>query len=72
MSLEGSWAEMGELVSDEMVDAFVVTGEYDEIADKFLERYGGLLDEVNFSVSSAKSPDEGELRKIIRKLQDSQ
>jgi alkanesulfonate monooxygenase SsuD/methylene tetrahydromethanopterin reductase-like flavin-dependent oxidoreductase (luciferase family) len=70
MSLKGEWAEMGELISDEMVDAFAVTGEYDEIAGRFLERYGDLLDDVNFSPSTDGPIEEVQLRRIIQQLQD--
>ena len=70
MSLKGLWAEMGELVSDEMLDAFSVSGEYDEIADKFVERYGGLLDEVSFTLYSEKPPEEAQLKKMVHRLQD--
>ena len=69
MSLEGQWEEMGRLVTDEMLDAFAVVGEYDEIADKLLERYGGLVDEVGLSLTTAGSADEEQLRRIIRRLQ---
>ena len=69
MSLRGEWAEMAEMVSDEMLDAFSVAGEYDEVAEKFVERYGGLLDEVNFSVYTSSTPEEGQIRKIIKRLQ---
>ncbi|MDE0824269.1 MAG: TIGR03617 family F420-dependent LLM class oxidoreductase [Dehalococcoidia bacterium] len=70
MSLKGLWAEMGELVSDEMLDAFCVSGEYDEIADKFVERYGGLLDEVSFTLYSEKPPEEAQLKKMVHRLQE--
>jgi alkanesulfonate monooxygenase SsuD/methylene tetrahydromethanopterin reductase-like flavin-dependent oxidoreductase (luciferase family) len=70
MSLKGQWAEMGELVSDEMLDAFSVSGEYDEIADKFVERYGGLLDEVSFTLVCQDPPEEAQLRKMVRRLQE--
>ena len=71
MSLKGEWAEMGELVSDEMLDAFCVSGEYDEIPDMFLSRYGGLLDEVSFTVFSQDPPEEAQMRKMVRRLQES-
>ncbi|PKB68904.1 MAG: LLM class F420-dependent oxidoreductase [SAR202 cluster bacterium Io17-Chloro-G4] len=71
MSLKGEWAEMAELVSDEMLDAFAVSGEYDEIADKIIQRYGGLLNEVNFAVSTSVPPEESQIRKIIKQLQES-
>ena len=70
MSLNGQWAEMAELVSDEMLDAFCVRGEYDEIADKFLERYGGLLDEVSFSPHTAEPIEDAQLKKIIRRFRE--
>lgn len=70
MSLKGQWAEMGELVSDDMLDAFSVSGEYDEIADRFIDRYGGLLDEVSFTLVSEKLPEEVQMRKMVRRLQE--
>ena len=53
-----------------MLDAFCVSGEYDEIADRFVERYGGLLDEVSFTVYSENPPEEGQMRKMVRRLQE--
>ncbi|HCL25661.1 MAG TPA: LLM class F420-dependent oxidoreductase [Dehalococcoidia bacterium] len=70
MSLEGKWAEMGELVSDEMLDAFCVSGEYDEIADEFHRRYGGLLDEACFTVYSEDPPEEEQMRRMVRRLRE--
>ena len=71
MSLKGEWSEMAELVSDDMLDAFSVSGEYDEIASKFIQRYGDLLDEVNFAVHTSSTPEEAQIRKIIRQIQES-
>ena len=70
MSLRGEWAEMGELVSDEMLDAFAVSAEYDEIAGAFAERYGGLVDEASFTLYSEHPPKEAELRRIIRDFRE--
>ena len=70
MSLRGEWAEMGELVSDEMLDAFAVIGEYDQISGRFLERYGGLLDEINFSPSTEGPIEEVQLRRMIQELRE--
>ncbi len=70
MSLQGRWGEMGEQVSDEMLDAFSVSAEYDEIADEFAARYGGLLDEVSFILYTDSAPEEAQLRKIVRRFQE--
>ena len=66
MSLKGEWGQMGELISDEMLHAFAVSGEYDEIAGEFGRRYGGLVDEASFTMYSVNPLAEGVLRKIIR------
>ena len=70
MSLRGEWAEMGELISDEMLDAFAVIGEYDEIADKYLERYSGLLDEMSLSLTTSEPVEEAQLRRIISRFHE--
>ena len=70
MSLRGEWAEMGELVSDEMLDAFAVSAEYDELAAAFKQRYGGLVDEASFTLYSEHPPTEHELRRIIRDFRE--
>jgi alkanesulfonate monooxygenase SsuD/methylene tetrahydromethanopterin reductase-like flavin-dependent oxidoreductase (luciferase family) len=70
MSLQGQWTEMGRLVNDDMLDAFSIRGEYDEIAPKFLDRYGGLVDEVNFSMNVGSPSEEQYLRQIIRQFQE--
>jgi probable F420-dependent oxidoreductase len=70
MSLRGEWSDMTQLVSDEMLETFAVIGEYDEIAGKFIQRYGGLINEVNFSVPTASPIEEGQLRKIIQQLKE--
>ena len=70
MSLRGEWGEMGELVSDEMLDAFAVSGEYDEIAGEFSRRYGGLVDEASFTLYSERPLGESDLRKIVRDFRE--
>ena len=69
LSLEGKWDEMGQLVTAEMLDAFAVVGEYDEIADQLLARYRGLVDEVSLSVTTGGAKEAAEVRRIIRQLQ---
>ena len=70
MSLEGQWEAMGDLIGDEMLNAFAVVGEYDEIAPQLLDRYGGLVDEVGLTIATAGDTDERQLQRIIRTLQE--
>ncbi len=70
MSLEGRWEDMGGLITDEILDAFAVVGDYGEIAAKILDRYGGLVDEVGLGIAARGDGEERQLKKIIRELQD--
>ena len=58
------------LVPDEMLNAFTIAGEYDEIAGMFRERYGGLVDEMHFSFPTANDAEQEQLRRIVRELQE--
>ena len=69
LSLEGKWEEMGALVPDEMLDAFAIIGEYDEIPGMFKERYGGLVDEMHFSIQTTNNAEHAQLRRIVGGLQ---
>lgn len=48
MSREGRWFEMGELISDEMLNEFAVVAPADELAHAVKARYAGLLDRVGY------------------------
>ena len=69
LSLEGKWEEMGALVPDEMLEAFAIIGEYDEIPGMFKERYGGLVDEMHFSIQTTNNAEHAQLRRIVGELQ---
>ena len=71
MSLEGRWDEMGDLITDDILDAFAVVGEYDEIAPAILERYRGLVDEIGLTVAVRGNAEQGQLKSIIQAIQDS-
>jgi hypothetical protein len=43
-SVEGDWAGMADLITDEMLDTFAVTGSYETVGAKLKARYTGLLD----------------------------
>jgi probable F420-dependent oxidoreductase len=47
-SVEGDWKGMADLITDEMVETYAVTGTYADIGHKIRERYTGLLDRTAF------------------------
>jgi probable F420-dependent oxidoreductase len=53
MSKRGEWVEMGERISDDVLDAFAIVAEPDEVAGKVKERFGGLADRVTCNFPQA-------------------
>lgn len=64
----GKWAEMNDLVTDEILRTFVPAGTYDEIADRLLEEYDGVAERILFPVPSDPKNDAA-ARRVIEKLQ---
>ncbi|MEZ5549428.1 MAG: TIGR03617 family F420-dependent LLM class oxidoreductase [Pseudomonadales bacterium] len=56
MSKQGRWKEMGNLITDDILNAFAVVGTPDQIAPEMLRRYGSFTDRTSatFPVSSAE------------------
>ncbi len=48
LSKQGAWAEMGTKIDDSMLEAFAVVAEPDQVAERLLARYRGLLDRLSF------------------------
>jgi probable F420-dependent oxidoreductase len=52
LSRKGEWVAMGELITDDVLDAFAISGEPDELAPAIVERFGDIADRVGFDVPS--------------------
>jgi probable F420-dependent oxidoreductase len=48
LSKQGEWAKMGDAITDEVLDAFAIVGEPSSLAPAIAERFGGVLDRVQF------------------------
>ncbi len=48
MSKRGEWVEMGELITDDMLETFAVVAEPDDVAPMLRARYGPLVDRISF------------------------
>ena len=46
LSVSDGWGRMPEVIDEEVVDAFTIIAEPDEIGDAIVERFGGLVDRV--------------------------
>jgi probable F420-dependent oxidoreductase len=48
LSKQGEWVKMGELIDDEVLDAFAVVAEPAEVPAKILQRFSGVVDRISF------------------------
>ena len=56
LSKEGRWDEMGDVIDDEMLDAFAIVAEPTDLPGRIRDRFGGLLDRIQFYAG----PTDGE------------
>jgi probable F420-dependent oxidoreductase len=67
LSRQNKWAEMAELVPDEVVDAFCVIAPPADLPAKLAERYGGLLTRMSFR-PPASLAESGEAAALVAAL----
>src|SRR4051812_34979380 len=57
LSKRGEWAQMGELVDDDLLGTFAVVAEPEQVAPRMRERYGDLVDRILFSAPVRNDPE---------------
>jgi probable F420-dependent oxidoreductase len=57
LSKQGEWVTMGELIDDDVLNAFAMTGEPEEIPKLMLARYGDVLDRISFYAPYRSDPE---------------
>jgi hypothetical protein len=70
LSLENKWGEMVKLIPDEMAEEFGTVAHIDEIGAKLKERWGGILNTIDFPTDfPLRTPDdERKARHIVETL----
>jgi probable F420-dependent oxidoreductase len=57
LSKRGEWVKMGELISDEMLEAFAVVCPIDEVAARVKARFGDVVDRFSFYAPYKMEPE---------------
>jgi len=57
LSKQGQWVEMGELITDDILEAFAVIAAPEDIPKALLARYGDLVDRLSFYAPYQSDPD---------------
>jgi len=65
LSKQGKWVEMGERIDDEMLDAFAIVAEPDQVGARLADRYGGLVDTW---LCTHELPDPDAQRAVVESL----
>ena len=71
MSREQRWEEIPGLVHEEMLHTIATVGTYDEIGQKLVDKYGDVIDRIEFSVPVNNPDDASQLSSILRVIQGS-
>jgi probable F420-dependent oxidoreductase len=66
----GDWGGMADLITDEMLNVYAVTGTWDEIAGKLKARYHGILDRLAFYVPFRAGDKAEKWRAVVRAFND--
>jgi hypothetical protein len=57
LSKQGEWVAMGDLITDDILDAFAVVAAPEDIPKALLARYGDLVDRVSFYAPYRSDPE---------------
>jgi len=57
MSKAGKWVEMGNLITDEMLNTFAVVGEPEQIAPELKRRYDDVISRISFYAPYKSNPE---------------
>jgi len=58
LSKRGEWVKMGELIGDDVVDAFAITCPLDEVPAQVLARFGDIVDRFSFYAPYRVEPEK--------------
>ncbi len=65
---KGEWSAMSKEITDEMLDVYTVSGTFDDIYDRVMTRYEGLLDRLAFYNPYRAGADDAEWRKLAKRF----
>ena len=64
LAARGQWAEMPKLISDEMLEAFVIVATWDTLADKLRAKYGGLIERIGLYRPYVPGAEDAQWRQL--------
>jgi probable F420-dependent oxidoreductase len=68
LSKDGRWVEMADVIDDEMLSHFAIVAEPDGIAAEIESRFGGIVDRIQFGISTENPEVWGPVVEAIRAI----
>jgi probable F420-dependent oxidoreductase len=68
LAARGKWGEMPRLITDEMLESFVLIGSWDDIAAKLHAKYDGLLNRVGLYRPYAPGVEDKQWTKLVETM----
>jgi len=68
MAVRKQWDKMPALITDEMINVFAVTGDWDEIGPAIQERYGDLLQRATLYIPFVPGENDDGWRRLLASL----
>ncbi len=68
LAARGRWAEMPNLITDEMLETFVIIGSWNDIAAKLHAKYDGLLDRVGLYRPFVPGVEDAQWKQLINHM----
>ena len=68
MSVDNRWPEMGQQITDDMLEAFAVVGTRDQIVAKLKETHGDYATSISFDMPTSTPEEEERLASMIAQL----
>ena len=62
------WEEMPGRIDDEILHTYATVGTYDEIGRKLIERYGGLVGDIEFSIPCTNVDEQAAMRRLVAEV----
>ena len=69
LSRAQKWDEMPSFIDDDVLNTYAVVGTYEEIGQKIVDRFEGVLTDVGFSIQVNNPGDKEILMDMLRKIQ---
>lgn len=68
LSREQRWDEIANAITDEMVETFAVCGTYDDLAERFGERFSGLVTMAHLALPARDTANPAVVRPLVEKF----